>query len=400
MKPLARERLKRYAEIARPFPEREYINLNPIQRGGVLTEEARRVLLEFGDGYSMCDLCLEGRIDRIKHPPIVEFLEDLATFLGMDVARIVTRCREGKFIAFSMLGKPGDYVVVDSLAHYSTYVAAEAVGLRVKEVPNNGYPEYRLDLQAYRDKVEEVERETGKLPVALLLTHVDPAYGNLNDPKPVAKIAHEYGIPFILNAAYTAGVMPIDGKELGVDIIVSSGHKSWAACAPIGIMAMTNEMAERILATSAIEGNWSKRRFPVKEFALLGCTVGGAPLATLMASFPRVVERVKYWNEEVEKAHFFVSQLERIEGAKQLGAKPKQHTLMHFESSGFHKVAQRHKRRGYFLYEELKKRRVVGIQPGLTKHFKLNTYGLTLDEVKYAAEAFLDIARLYGLEID
>ncbi|RLI13591.1 O-phospho-L-seryl-tRNA:Cys-tRNA synthase, partial [Candidatus Bathyarchaeota archaeon] len=41
------------------------VNLNPIQRGGILPEEARRALLEFGDGYSMCDFCLKGRIDMI-----------------------------------------------------------------------------------------------------------------------------------------------------------------------------------------------------------------------------------------------------------------------------------------------------------------------------------------------
>ncbi len=34
---------------------RNVINLNPIQRSGILTPEARQALLEFGDGYSTCD---------------------------------------------------------------------------------------------------------------------------------------------------------------------------------------------------------------------------------------------------------------------------------------------------------------------------------------------------------
>jgi Sep-tRNA:Cys-tRNA synthetase len=146
-------------------------------------------------------------------------------------------------------------------------------------------------------------------------------------------------------------------------------------------------------------GDWSGRKFPIKELPLLGCTVMGAPLITLMASFPHIVKRVKNWNEEIKKARHLIEQLERIEGTKQLGVKPKNHTLVHVESLGFYKVSKSHKRRGFFLYDELKERKIVGIQPGLTKHFELNVYGLTWDQVKYVAESFLEIAKKYGLNI-
>ena len=393
------KKLEKYLNLRREV--KGYINLNPIQRGGILTEAARKALVEFGDGYSVCDWCppKTPRLDLIKRPPIYDFILDAAEFLGMDILRVVTRCREAKFIVFQMLGKPGDYIVVDSLAHYSTYLAAEVAGLKVKEVPNSGYPEFRVEPERYAQKIEEVKKEAGKLPIAALLTHVDSFYGNLNDARSVAKICHEYDIPLILNAAYTAGVMPINGKSLNVDILVSSGHKSWAASAPTGILAMSKEIAEKVLVKSRIIGDWSGRRFPVKEVALLGCTVMGAPLITLIASFPYVVERVKNWEEEVKKARYLVEELEKIEGTKQLGVKPKQHTLIHVESEGFYKVSKTHKRKGFFLYEELKDKGIVGIQPGLTKHFKLNVYGLTWDEVKHVAESFIEIAKKYNLNI-
>lgn len=394
-------KLKKYLNLQREFAKKDYINLNPIQRGGILTEEARKALIEFSDGYSVCDWCppKNPRLDMISRPPIHDFMLDLASFLNMDVVRVVTRCREAKFIVFQMLGKPGDYVVIDSLAHYTTYLAAEAAKLKIKEVPHLGYPEYKLNLEAYAEKIEEVKKETGKLPVAALLTHVDSFYGNLTDASRVAKICHEYGIPFILNAAYTAGVMPINGKNLDVDILVGSGHKSWAASAPIGILALKEDLNKKILLRSSIVGDWSGRKFPIKELALLGCTVMGAPLITLMASFPHIVKRVGNWEEEVRKARYFVEQLEKIEGIRQLGVKPKQHTLIHVESLGFYKISKSHKRRGFFLYDELKERKIVGIQPGLAKHFKLNVYGLTWDQVRYVAESFLEIAKKYKLNI-
>ncbi|MEM0101052.1 MAG: aminotransferase class I/II-fold pyridoxal phosphate-dependent enzyme, partial [Candidatus Methanomethyliaceae archaeon] len=157
-------RLEKYKNLKRLFSEDEYLNIHPIQRGGVLTEEAMKAIIEFGDGYSVCDLCppKSARLDMITSPPIKDFYEDLAEFLGMDYARVVTRCREAIFIAFRMLGERGDYVIIDSNAHYSTYLAAEFAELKIKEVPNSGYPEFKINLESYEEKINEVKKETGK----------------------------------------------------------------------------------------------------------------------------------------------------------------------------------------------------------------------------------------------
>jgi len=401
MPQIPKDRLAKYRVLKRDFNEDKFINLQPIQRGGVLTPEAREAAVEFADGYSVCDWCppKSARLDKIERPPIASFMEDLAEFLGMDVARVVTRCREAQFIAFATLGSPGDHVVVDSLAHYSTYTAIELARMKVKEVPHGEYPEFKVDLDAYAAKIEEVKKETGKLPAAVLLTHVDYLYGNLNDAVAVGKIAKKYGVPFILNAAYTGGTMDLDGRKLGADVITSSGHKSWAASAPTGILAATGEAGEKLFARSKIVGDWSGRKFGLKEYALLGCTVMGSPLMTLIASFPHVVERVKHWDEELANVRYLVEQLERIEGTRQIGVRPKEHTLTHMESEGFFKASETHKRKGFFLYEELRKRGIVGIQPGLTKHFKFNSYGLPREKVEKVASAFLEIAEEQKLAV-
>ena len=82
-----------------------------------------------------------------------------------------------------------------------------------------------------------------------------------------------------------------------------------------------------------------------------------------------------------------------------LGKRPKQHTLTQFESESFHEVAEQKKKKGYFLYNALKKRGIVGIHIGMSKHFKVNTYGLTWDQVRYVAKSFQDIARENSLKI-
>jgi len=292
-------------------------------------------------------------------------------------------------------------VVVDSLAHYTSYIAAELNEMRIYEVPNSGYPEFRIEPEKYAETFERVKEETGKYPDLALLTHVDYRYGNVTDAKEVGKICREYGVPLILNTAYSSGIMEINGKKLNVDFIVGSGHKSWAATAPIGILATNYDFIDEVLRTSKVRGEWSGRAFTKKEVALFGCSpVYGLPVMTLMASFPSVVKRVRNWEEEVKKARWFVREMEKIEGVQLIGERPKNHTLMQFESPAFHSVAKKHKKRGFFLYHELKKRGIVGVQPGMTKNFKINIYGLSWEEVEKVAEAFKDIAESYGLEVE
>jgi Sep-tRNA:Cys-tRNA synthetase len=391
--------LDRYRPENLRRPSNGMINIHPIQRGGILTDEARRIINEWADGYSVCDLCFEGRVDLIRNPPIEEFKRDVAEFLNMDDVRFTAGARHAKFVI--MAGYAGGSVVLDSLAHYTSYIAAELNGLKVFEVPNSGYPEFKIHPEGYAETFERIKEETGSYPSLALLTHVDYRYGNVADAKEIGKVCRDYGVPLILNTAYSSGIMEIDGKGMYVDFIVGSGHKSWAATAPIGILATNFENTDKIFRKSKLRGDWSGRAFTKKEVAFFGCSpVYGLPVMTLMASFPAVVKRVKEWDKEIEKARWFVREMEKIEGVQLIGERPKAHTLMHFETPTFHMIAKRHKKRGYFLYHELKKRGIVGIHPGMTKNFKINVYGLSWEELEKVANAFKEIAEEHGVEVE
>ncbi|WP_290902689.1 aminotransferase class I/II-fold pyridoxal phosphate-dependent enzyme, partial [Ferroglobus sp.] len=128
--------LDRYSPQNLRRPSSGMINVHPIQRGGILTDEAKQVILEWADGYSVCDLCLEGRVDLVKNPPIDEFKRDVAEFLNMDEVRFTAGARHAKFVIMSAFKEKT--VVVDSLAHYTSYIAAELNDMKVYEVPNSG----------------------------------------------------------------------------------------------------------------------------------------------------------------------------------------------------------------------------------------------------------------------
>ena len=368
--------------------ERNNLNLNPLQRGGVLPLEGRKALYEFSDGYSVCDYCA-GRLDEISKPEIKRFLDDLATFINTDYARTVHGAREGKFAVMHALCKPGDTIVIDGNAHYTTHVAAERAGLNMVEVPSTDYPNYKINPESYKEVLDDLA-DQGEEVSLVLLTHVDGNYGNLTDSSSIGKIAHDAGVPLLLNCAYSMGRMPIDAKALNADFVVGSGHKSMAASGPIGVLGLKEEWADIVLKKS--------ERHAVKELEMLGCTSRGAPVATLMASLPFVIERLKKWDEEVISTRKFVDTLEKIEGITQLGIKPTKHDLVRFETPVFDKIAENHPRRGFFLYEELKKRNIVGIKRGQTKWFKCSVYGFSQEQKDYIGKSFIEIVdKYYGI---
>ncbi|UCD83259.1 MAG: O-phospho-L-seryl-tRNA:Cys-tRNA synthase [Deltaproteobacteria bacterium] len=379
--------------------EELYLNIQPIQAGGRLTPEARKALIAYGDGYSVCDYCIAPfRLDHIKKPPIKDFYQELAEFLNMDAARVMPGARRGFQAVAQAILKEGDVALVSSLAHYSLCLAIEGAGATWKEIPvdeNN-----IVTAEAAKEKIELVNKESGQLPKLIAVSHFDYLLGNEHDVRGIAKIAHEYEIPFLYNGAYTVGVMSVDGKQIGADFVIGSGHKSMAAPAPTGVLAATEQYAETVFRTTRTEGDITRRKFGIKETELLGCTVMGAPLVAMMASFPRVRERIKNWDEEVEKSNYFIQQFLKIEGNKVASEMPRKHTLTKVDTSdSFGKVAQTHRRRGYFLYDALRKKGISGPFPGATNEWKLNTYGLSWDQIKYLSETFLEIAEKNGIKV-
>lgn len=207
------------------------LNINPIQRGGILTPEAKVALHEFEDGYSVCDYC-EGRLDKINKPPIHEFLEEFSKFINVDIVRPTHGAREGKFIVIHSLCEEGDKIVVDGNAHYTTYVAAERNKTDTIVVPHSGYPNYEIKVEKWKETLDNVLDKYDNVKLAIL-THVDGNYGNLTDAKKIGKICRRKGIPLLLNCAYTMGRMPINAKKLKADFVVGSGHKVWQPQDPL-----------------------------------------------------------------------------------------------------------------------------------------------------------------------
>ena len=366
-----------YEKLKNPKRQnKDLINLNPLQTAGKLTKDAKKALVEFGDGYSVCDFC-NGVLDDIKKPPIHMFTKEiLPQFLDCDVVRITNGAREGLFMIMHSLAKPKDIVLIDENAHYSSLVAAERCGIKTLLVPNNKCPVDAIDVANYEPLIKKYN------PKFILLTYPDGNYGNIPDAKKLGKIAKKYDIPYILNCAYSIGRMPVKMKKLGADFVIASGHKSMSASGPVGIVGMSKKYENIVLKKS--------KKYSNKVIECLGCTSRGATILTLMASFPEVQKRVEKWDKEVKKAQWFAEEMEKLSFIL-IGQKPHMHDLMFFRTDIIYEISKKHKKKGFFLYHELKKRGIVGIKAGHTKSFKLSTYGISKKELIFVINAFKEI---------
>ncbi|MFA5002767.1 MAG: aminotransferase class V-fold PLP-dependent enzyme, partial [Methanolinea sp.] len=358
---------------------------------------AMKAIIAYGDGYSICDNCRKPfRLDYIKTPPVDVFFRDLAAFLHMDVARVVPGARRGFQAVADTYVQKNDPVLITALSHYTEVLAIESRGGIIREIPKTA--ENLITPDATATKIEEVTRETGKTPSLLFLDHVDYQYGNLHPVWDITRIAHQYDIPVLLNGAYTVGIMEVDGKEIGADFVVGSGHKSMAAPAPSGVLAATSERASEVFRTTSVKTDITSRTFGIKEVEMMGCTLMGVTLVGMMASFPRVQERVKHWEEELAHGNLVVEALKSIQGTDIRSEYPRKHTLTRVDTTNsFDEVAKTHKKRGYFLSSALKARGIAGTIPGATKVWKFNTYGMTKAQADHVATSFREIAEENGI---
>lgn len=122
-------------------------------------------------------------------------------------------------IGLHALLQPGDRVVTTGIEHNSVMRPLREMaksGLDVVVVPCG--PDGALDLAALRQAVTPGTR-------LVVANHASNVVGTILPAAQIAAIAHAAGALFMLDAAQTAGVLPIDLRTLEVDLFAFTGHK-------------------------------------------------------------------------------------------------------------------------------------------------------------------------------
>lgn len=123
-------------------------------------------------------------------------------------------------LALHGLLRPGDHVITSSMEHNSVMRplrALEAQGVEVTVVACS--PEGMLNPA----QVEAAIRDRTRL---IVLNHASNVVGALLPVAEVGRIARRHGLLFLVDAAQTAGALPLDMEAAGIDLLAFTGHKS------------------------------------------------------------------------------------------------------------------------------------------------------------------------------
>ncbi len=123
--------------------------------------------------------------------------------------------------------KPGDEVIISTMEHHSNIVPwqlhAQRKGIVLKVIPITD--EGLLDMEAYKALFSE---KTKLVSVA----YVGNVLGTINPVKDVIRIAHEHGVPCMIDGAQSTPHIKVDMKDLDCDFYAFSSHKMYG---PTGI---------------------------------------------------------------------------------------------------------------------------------------------------------------------
>lgn len=174
---------------------------------------------------------------------VIETREKMATLFGFDHANHVVFTKnvtESLNILIKGLLHPGDHVIISPLEHNAVMrplTSLGSKGITYSKASCDGEGHLRLE-----SIVPLIKPETK----AIIMTHASNVCGTLLDLEAVGKIAEAYGLSFIVDAAQTAGIIPIDFKALKADAIAFTGHKALLGPQGTGGFVLTPALADRI----------------------------------------------------------------------------------------------------------------------------------------------------------
>lgn len=202
-------------------------------------------------------------------------------FNGEDPRQIVftSNSTESLNIAVKGLLEPGDHVITTMLEHNSVLrplyeMEKKGVALTIIKADKEG-----------RFSLEEMEAAIRPETKMIVCTNGSNLTGNYVDIGKVGEMAHRHDVLFMVDASQTAGVFPIDVRNMQVDVLCFTGHKGLLGPQGTGGMYVREGLAIRPLKSggSGVQ-TYSKTHPREMPTALEAGTLNGHGIAGLRAA--------------------------------------------------------------------------------------------------------------------
>ena len=160
-----------------------------------------------------------------KHPHEVVFTRGTTESINLVASSFSKRFFTGE-----------DEVIVSGMEHHSNIVPWQLAGARLRPIPFSDSGE--LDLEAYESLFNEHTR-------IVAVTHVSNTLGTINPIEKIASIAHDHGVPILVDGAQAVAHINVDVQSIGCDFYCFSGHKMYGPMG-VGVMYGREEMLNEL----------------------------------------------------------------------------------------------------------------------------------------------------------
>ena len=130
---------------------------------------------------------------------------------------LTMNCTHSLNMAIRTLVAPGDRVVISGFEHNAVTRPLRGLGARVR-VAGRRLFDWEDTLKSFRKSMDQGAK-------CAVFTHVSNVFGYILPIADMARECRRRGVPFIIDAAQSAGAVPIDFEALGADFIAMPGHK-------------------------------------------------------------------------------------------------------------------------------------------------------------------------------
>ena len=227
--------------------------------------------------------------------------------------------------------REGDEVIVSVMEHHSNIVpwqlqaAKKGIAIRVIPMHDNG----ELDMEAYSTLFNERTRMVS-------VAHVSNVLGTVNPVKEITRIAHEHGVPVLIDGAQSTPHFKVDVRDIDCDFFAFSGHKMYGPTG-VGVLYGKEDWLDRLppyqgggeMIESVSFEKTVFERLPFKFEA------GTPELATAIGYLNRLgMDNISA--HEADLTAYCMSRMQTIDGMRLLGTAPGKDAVVSFLVGDIH----------------------------------------------------------------
>ena len=229
--------------------------------------------------------------------------------------------------------KPGDEVIVSVMEHHANIVPWQLNGLKIKVIPFNECGE--LDLEAF----SRLFSDRTKL---VAVTQMSNVLGVINPVEEIVRIAHQHGIPVLIDGAQAVAHQPIDVQALDADFYAFSGHKVYGPTG-IGILYGKAEWLDRLppyqgggeMIQNVTFEHTTFNELPYKFEAGTPDYIGSTALAEVLR-YIQAIGLTEIAAHEYELLCYATDRLDEIEGMRIFGRTEHKNSVVSFLVGNIH----------------------------------------------------------------